>query len=136
MVERKFGGRMSISIRRTSHPVSQRASTAAPSLSAIKHAYEKGVEKNGYRLIEDPETDKSLKNTRALDTYKATMGEGKNLDLVTDGDHLVYRGKAGELLVMTYPEDAGRGDSLWVFDKTGNQLLGTGVAHEGKLRWQ
>src|ERR1043166_6021314 len=115
---------MAISIHRSAPAAHRPAAAAAmPSLAQIKKAYQGDVEKHGYKLIADPETDKGLKGTRALAIYKATMGEGKSLALVTDGDHLVYRGRAGDVLVMTYPEDSSRGDDLWVFDRTGNKKL-------------
>lgn len=126
----------SLSIRSKPHVASHAAGKASPQPSAaqIKKAYEGDVEKHGYKLIADPETDKALKGTRALNTYKATMGEGKNLNLVTDGDHLMYRGKAGDYLLLTYPEDSSRGDGLWAFDKTGNKLVARGTAFDGKLK--
>jgi hypothetical protein len=98
--------------------------------------YKKGFDSApGYKQLADPEKDKSLKGTKALSLYKATLGEGRSLDLVTDGDHLVYRGRGGQVCVLTFPEDADRGDGLWVFDKTGQKLLAQGVAKEGHLRW-
>jgi hypothetical protein len=124
----------SISIR-SKHVVSHAAKgPAQPSLAQIKKAYEGDVEKHGYKLIADPESDKALKGTRLLNTYKATNGEGRNLNLVTDGDHDVYRGKAGDYLLLTYPEDNSRGDGIWAFDKTGNKLVAQGTALDGKIK--
>src|SRR5258705_10248303 len=104
---------MAISIHRSALPTHRPAAAVAmPSLAQIKKAYQGDVEKHGYQLVADPEIDKRLKGTRALAIYRATLGEGKSLALVTDGDHLVYRGKAGDVLVMTYPQDSSRGDDL------------------------
>jgi hypothetical protein len=86
-----------------------------------------------YKPIADPETDKSLRGTAALKLYQATLGEGHNLDECTDGDHLAYRRSTGEIVIATFPEDSSRGDGLWVFDKTGQKLLGHAVALDGKL---
>lgn len=128
---------MSISIHRKPAAVVHHPSPkpVTISLGDLKKAYDHGLEKAGYRPIADPEKDKSLKGTKALQTYKDTLGEGKNLDLCTDGDHEVYRGKHGELLVLTSPEDSSRGDDVFLFDKSGNKQLAHGLGHDGKLKW-
>ena len=53
----------------------------------------------------------------------------------TDGDHLLYRGRAGKYLLVNSPEDAGRGDRVWAYDPSGNALLGRGTVVRGKLTW-
>jgi len=130
---------MSIAIgRHTVHPAAHhKVSPHQALLSSIKLDYEKKRMDTSklYKPSADPDTDASLKGTAALKLYQATMGEGKDLDMCTDGDHLVYRRSSGELCVETFPEDAGRGDNLWVFDKTGQKLIAHGVSHDYKLRW-
>jgi hypothetical protein len=123
-----------VRIPSSSHRPIHHTPATKPAPSTIAADYKKGFDKAGYKLIADPEKDLSLRGTKALALYKNTLGEGKNLDLCTDGDHLVYRSKSGQICVTTFPEDSSRGDGLWVFDKTGNKLLEQGVAIDGKLK--
>ena len=117
------------------HPV-QLPSHDTLSKAELARDYKKGFDSvPGFKQIADPEKDRSLKGTKALSLYKATLGEGRSMSLVTDGDHLVYRARGGQVCVLTFPEDADRGDGLWVFDKTGNKLIAEGLAKEGKLHW-
>jgi hypothetical protein len=129
---------MSISINHRPHiHLPPKTNPAQTLLSNIKQDYQKNRMDQGklYKPIADPETDKSLKGTAAFKQYQATMGEGPNLDDCTDGDHLVYRRSTGEIVLATFPEDASRGDGLWVFDKTGQKLLGHAVSVDGKFAW-
>jgi hypothetical protein len=129
---------MSISIHHRPHiHIPPKTNPTQTLLANIKQDYQKHRmdQTKLYKPIADPETDKSLKGTAAQKLYAATMGDGPNLDECTDGDHLAYRRSTGEIVIATFPEDSTRGDGLWVYDKTGQKLLGHAVSVGNKFVW-
>ena len=128
-------GSAQASARRVAKPAKP-SPAAAARIAKIQAMYNKGTLNRAFTTIQDPDKTRALRNTKALSVYRATIGESKNLDLVSDGDHDMFkaRAKSGEWLLLTYPEDSGRGDGVWLFDKSGMKQIAAGTAHNGKLR--